>query len=70
MVTHSLILNKLKLIQQSFSTWGISNTKIAVAALNPHAGEGGLFGREEIEEITPAITDAKSLGIEVSGPFL
>ncbi len=69
MVTHRLILDKLMLIQQSFSTWGIVKTKIAVAALNPHAGEGGLFGREEIEEITPAITDAKSLGIEVSGPF-
>ncbi len=69
MVTHRLILDKLKLIQQTFSTWGISNTKIAVAALNPHAGEGGLFGREEIEEIIPAIIDAKSLGIEVYGPF-
>jgi len=69
MVTRNNILAKLKLIQRSFSTWGISNTKIAVAALNPHGGEEGLFGREEIEEIIPAIADAKSLGIEASGPF-
>lgn len=69
MVTHQNILGKLKLIQQSFSTWGVSSTKIAVAALNPHGGEEGLFGCEEIKEIMPAIADAKSLGIEVSGPF-
>lgn len=69
MVTRQNVLGKLKLIKQSFSTWGINGTKIAVAALNPHAGEEGLFGREEIEEIAPAIADAKSLGINASGPF-
>ncbi len=42
---------------------------IAVAGLNPHAGENGLFGREEIEEITPAIEAAKKAGIEVVGPL-
>ena len=69
MVTRHKIVKKLKLIQQSFSKWGIGSTKIAVAALNPHGGEGGLFGREEIEEIMPAISDAKLLGIEAYGPF-
>lgn len=43
--------------------------KIAVAALNPHAGESGLFGREEIEIIGPAVQKAKELGWEVAGPY-
>jgi 4-hydroxythreonine-4-phosphate dehydrogenase len=43
--------------------------RIAVAGLNPHAGEHGLFGREEIEVIAPAIEACRSRGIEVSGPF-
>jgi 4-hydroxythreonine-4-phosphate dehydrogenase len=47
----------------------IDNPRIAVAGLNPHAGEHGLFGREEIEEITPAIDWAKAQGMPVEGPF-
>ncbi|MCF8167603.1 MAG: 4-hydroxythreonine-4-phosphate dehydrogenase PdxA [Rhodoferax sp.] len=43
--------------------------RIAVAGLNPHAGEGGLFGREEIDVIAPAIAAARSLGCTVSGPW-
>ena len=42
---------------------------IAVAGLNPHAGEGGLFGREEIEYIAPAIAAARAQGLQVSGPL-
>lgn len=42
---------------------------IGVAGLNPHAGEGGLFGREEIEVIAPAIAAAQAAGMQVSGPF-
>lgn len=45
------------------------NVKIAVAGLNPHASEGGMFGREEADEIIPAINDCRSLGIDVSGPY-
>lgn len=48
---------------------GIQNPRIAVAGLNPHAGEGGLFGREEIEIIAPAIAKARAAGMDVSGPF-
>ena len=48
---------------------GIKNPRIAVAGINPHAGEGGLFGREEIDIITPAINAAKSSGIRASGPY-
>jgi 4-hydroxythreonine-4-phosphate dehydrogenase len=47
----------------------IANPRIAVAGLNPHAGEHGLFGREEIEEILPAVEWAQSEGLPVEGPF-
>lgn len=43
--------------------------RIAVAGLNPHAGEGGLFGREEIESIAPAVAEARALGMDVHGPY-
>jgi len=48
---------------------GVEDRKIAVAGLNPHAGEGGMFGREEIEEIEPAIRRAQSEGLAVEGPI-
>jgi 4-hydroxythreonine-4-phosphate dehydrogenase len=50
-------------------TQQIMRQRIAVAGLNPHAGEGGLFGREEIEIISPAIAAAQKEGIDVVGPF-
>jgi 4-hydroxythreonine-4-phosphate dehydrogenase len=46
-----------------------ADPKIAVAALNVHGGEGGLFGREEIEEIGPAVQEARQQGIDAQGPF-
>jgi 4-hydroxy-L-threonine phosphate dehydrogenase PdxA len=49
--------------------FGIAVPKILVSGLNPHAGEGGLFGREEIEIIAPAIAEARGAGIDVTGPF-
>jgi len=48
---------------------GVENPKIAVAGLNPHAGEEGMFGREEIEEIEPAIQQAQKEGFIVEGPI-
>ena len=47
----------------------IPHPKIAVLGLNPHCGEGGLLGEEEKKEILPAIAEAKSLGMDVEGPF-
>ena len=47
----------------------VPNARIGVAGLNPHAGENGLFGREEIEEITPAVKWAQEQGMPVEGPF-
>jgi 4-hydroxythreonine-4-phosphate dehydrogenase len=49
--------------------WGIDAPRIAVAGLNPHAGDGGLFGREEIERITPAIQALRDQGKRFEGPF-
>ena len=50
-------------------TFGISAPRLAVAALNPHGGEGGLFGTEEEDQIRPAIEKAKAQGIDASGPY-
>ena len=69
LVTKERILAKLKLTHDSFRGWGIKQPRIAVAALNPHAGEGGLLGSEEIEEIEPAIREAQVSGIDARGPF-
>jgi 4-hydroxythreonine-4-phosphate dehydrogenase len=51
------------------SDFGISRPCLGVAALNPHAGEGGLFGDEEAQVIVPAITAARGQGLEVAGPL-
>lgn len=48
---------------------GIESPRLGVCALNPHNGEGGLFGREEIDEISPGVKLAQTKGIDVQGPF-
>ncbi|WP_270933651.1 PdxA family dehydrogenase [Falsiroseomonas oryzae] len=48
---------------------GIAHPRIAVGGLNPHAGEGGLFGEEDLTVTTPAIDDARAAGVQVDGPF-
>ncbi len=48
---------------------GVENPRIAIPGLNPHSGEGGLFGREEEEELKPAIDNARKSGISVEGPI-
>ncbi|MBI2857961.1 MAG: 4-hydroxythreonine-4-phosphate dehydrogenase PdxA, partial [Chloroflexi bacterium] len=69
LVTRERILARLKLTHDSFGQWGMEHARIAVAALNPHAGEGGLLGSEEITEIAPAIKEAQGLGIDARGPI-
>jgi len=69
LVTKERILARLKLTYDSFRQWGIMHPRIAVAALNPHGGEGGLFGSEEIEQIIPAVKEARESGIDARGPF-
>ena len=68
-VTTATIMEKLRLTRDTLTRWGMENPRIAVAALNPHGGEGGLLGREEIEEIAPAVEWARQEGINVSGPI-
>jgi 4-hydroxythreonine-4-phosphate dehydrogenase len=63
------ILEVIRLAQNALQNMGIKEPKIAVAGLNPHAGESGLFGREEIEEIIPAIESAQKEGIHATGPY-
>ena len=63
------ILAKLRLCHDSLTAWGLPAAKIGVAALNPHGGEGGLLGREEIDEIAPAVKAAQNAGIDAVGPL-
>lgn len=67
-VTRENVLHAIELTQRHFAAWGIASPRIAVAALNPHASDNGLIGREELDEIAPAIADARLLGIDASGP--
>jgi 4-hydroxythreonine-4-phosphate dehydrogenase len=62
------VLKVIELADTTCKSLGIARPRIAVAGLNPHAGENGMFGREEIEEISPAIKAAKEEGINAEGP--
>ena len=68
-VSFDQVLQTLRITHESLSAILGRAPKIGVAGLNPHAGEGGLFGREEIEIIAPAIAAARAQGLQVSGPF-
>jgi len=67
-VTLASVLETLRFTHCSALLWGIPKPRIGVAGLNPHAGEGGLFGDEEIHIIGPAIAAARAEGIDASGP--
>jgi 4-phospho-D-threonate 3-dehydrogenase / 4-phospho-D-erythronate 3-dehydrogenase len=69
LVKKERVLTVINLADKALKDLGIQEPKIAVAGLNPHAGEGGLFGKEEIDEIIPAINEAKKDGINVEGPI-
>ena len=69
-LNQGLILKTIQLVARDLQDrFGIANPMIRMAGLNPHSGESGYLGREEIEVITPAIKEAQSLGISVSGPY-
>ena len=68
-VTRDRVLARLRLTHRTFGQWGMPLPRIAVAALNPHGGDNGLLGREEIEELAPAVAAAKSEGVQASGPI-
>ena len=62
------VLDVIRIADKACKDLGIKEPKIGVAGLNPHSGEHGLFGREEIDEIIPAIEAAKAEGINADGP--
>ena len=67
-VTRENILAKTELTNECFRKWGFPSPKIAVAALNPHASDGGLLGDEEERQIAPAVEEARARGIDAIGP--
>jgi len=69
MATKDRVLERIRLTATSLSQFGIPNPRIAVAGLNPHAGESGMFGNEEETQIIPAIEQAQAEGLNVSGPL-
>jgi 4-hydroxythreonine-4-phosphate dehydrogenase len=63
------VLSTIRIAHRSALAWGQEAPRIAVAGLNPHAGEGGLFGDEELRFIGPAVKAARTEGIDAQGPF-
>jgi 4-hydroxythreonine-4-phosphate dehydrogenase len=68
-ITRLNVLKTIRLAKKGAESLGIKGPEIAVAGLNPHAGESGVMGKEEIRAIIPAINEAEKSGINVSGPF-
>ena len=68
-ISREAVLEAIRLTDRSLRNADIAAPRIAVAALNPHAGDGGTFGREEIDIIGPAVADAHREGIAAEGPF-
>jgi 4-hydroxy-L-threonine phosphate dehydrogenase PdxA len=69
LITRDSVLRGIRLMAETLQRAGKTSPRIAVAALNPHAGEGGAFGMEEIEVIGPAIAEAQASQFRVEGPF-
>jgi len=69
LITHDTVLKTIRLAKKACDMMGIEDPKIAVAGLNPHAGEAGMFGKEEQTAIIPAMEAAKAEGIPCSGPY-
>ncbi len=69
LVTEGRVLGTIRLADQACRALGIAQPRIAVAGLNPHAGEGGLFGTEDSTTIAPAVKAARAEGLDAHGPF-
>jgi len=69
LITRERVAHVVEVADKTLRRLGVANPKICVSGLNPHAGEGGLFGSEEIDIIQPAVASAAANGIKVSGPF-
>jgi 4-hydroxythreonine-4-phosphate dehydrogenase len=68
-LTEAGILETIAITDRALRAAGIAAPRIAVAGVNPHAGEGGAFGREEIDLVEPAVRRARAAGIDARGPF-
>jgi 4-hydroxythreonine-4-phosphate dehydrogenase len=68
-INEKLVLSTIRLAKKGAGMLGVKEPKIAVAGLNPHAGESGIMGTEETKAITPAINKARKEGINASGPY-
>jgi 4-hydroxythreonine-4-phosphate dehydrogenase len=68
-ITREAVVRAIRLTDRSMRGAGFAQPRIAVAGLNPHAGDGGNFGREEIDAIGPAIEEARREGVDAQGPF-
>ena len=69
-LTTDAVVKTVRITEESLrNSFGISRPQLAVAALNPHAGEDGLFGNEETRIILPAVSEAAEAGIDVHGPY-
>jgi 4-hydroxythreonine-4-phosphate dehydrogenase len=69
LLTTSTVADTIRLADHELPRFGVERPRIGVAGLNPHAGEHGLFGREEIDVIVPAIEACRAAGVSVTGPF-
>jgi 4-hydroxythreonine-4-phosphate dehydrogenase len=68
-VTKDTVLKTIRYFQRELRRFGYDNPKIAVSGLNPHNGDGGLFGREELDHIQPAVEAAQKYQINCAGPY-
>ncbi|MBO1703611.1 4-hydroxythreonine-4-phosphate dehydrogenase PdxA [Eubacterium callanderi] len=69
LVTKDSLLTFIRDCVKALEVLGVKNPKIAVAGLNPHSGEHGLFGTEEVDHVIPAVETAKARGIDIEGPI-
>lgn len=69
LITFDNVMRGLRLTDRAMRDSGFANPRIAVAGLNPHAGDGGNFGREEIDVLEPVVAAARKAGIDCQGPF-
>ncbi|MGQ0651934.1 MAG: 4-hydroxythreonine-4-phosphate dehydrogenase PdxA, partial [Betaproteobacteria bacterium] len=68
-ITKQRVLRTVKAADETWKRMGIEKPQIAVGGVNPHAGEHGAFGREEIEIVEPALAEARAAGLDVTGPI-
>ena len=68
-VTFDAVVETIRIADAALRRLGEARPRIAVAGVNPHAGEGGLFGDEELRIIAPAVAAARGEGIDASGPY-